>query len=701
MITNWTGLRRLCGLVVLAALPSTLGASNLPIPSRGESWSVLKTPHFLIISDARAGEVRDAARHLEALTVAVGKVTGLTINPSFMSTVVLLSSRVTFRSYCEALRGGSCADIGGLYQRGEFGDFLLIDGSDFDAARRTVSRELTHAIVEDSGPGVPVWLKEGVAEFYGDFSIVGSEIRAGSPNPAHLAEIRDHSTLPMATLLAVTEFSPEYTAPNLRRTFYAQSWLTAHCLLIGAPQRKGQLARYLDALAAGQPIESAFSASFGCSTEAFTKELLAYSQSSTMPLLKLPLAEVGSEEPSQPVPIPRDELLSRLGELFSYGRPDGPDAAMPLVDEGLAAAPESASALAMKGWLLSRKGQFDAATPVFERAVAAAPPLPLPYALYGAHLLRRVEGPGAASGSLAADVVKARQLFEKALALSPDYVPALIGFAQTTRGDAGADLTLAISRLERAYILAPARSDVAMLLAEFLGNAGQYARAGQIIDRSVATNPDAAIRSRARELRISLQTSATREMLKSGDTAGAARAIERGLAESPDPETREYLRRELARIREWAQVKELADMANRGDQAGALRSLETLLPTLTDPEAKSQAAALRDRLRAVPAAPTTTPSPTAQPSPTASGAQTSEVPTPPEGTSRYQEALEREALWQRETERYNQAVALNNRHDFEGALRIVEELAKSATNDEVKAAAVTFRNRLRARLGRS
>ena len=142
-------------------------------------------------------------------------------------------------------------------------------------------------------------------------------------------------------------------------------------------------------------------------------------------------------------------------------------------------------------------------------------------------------------------------------------------------------------------------------------------------------------------------------------------------------------------------------MSSRTARKAAMRSLEALLPTLTDPDAKLQATALQDRLRAVPAAPTTPPAPTAPPSPPASGAQTSEVPTPPEGSSRYQEALEREARWQRETERYNQAVVLNNRHDFEGALKILEELAKSATNDEVKAAAVAFRNRLRARLGRS
>lgn len=697
MITNQTNQRRLqclAVLVALAAVATTSVASEVPIPSPNASWSMLKTPHFRIISDARAWRVRDAARQLETLTAALGKATRLSVNLPALTTVLLPGSRVTFRSYCEFVVGRSCADLGGLYQSGEFGDYILIDGSDFDNARHLAFHELTHAIVRNSGPGVPLWLDEGLAEFYANFWMHGSDIRLGLPDLNHLAEIRDHGLLPIATWLDVTHTSREYTARDLHGIYYAQSWLTVHYLLIGAPQRKGQLTRYLHALSAGEQVEAAFTASFGCTTEDFFKELRTYSQRPTMSGLKFLVTDLGTEEPSQPVPIPRDELLSRLAEILAQRGPDGPDAAMPLIDEALESAPNSASALAMKGWFLSRKGQFDAATPVFDRAIAAGPLSPLPYVLFGTHLLRRIEGPAGLGGSPSpADLVKARDLFDRALALSPDYVPALIGFAQAFQAEPRADLTAAISRLDRAYTLAPGRSDVPFLLAQFLGNAGQYSRAGQVIDRSIAAHPDAAVRSQARELRIFLQTSATRELLNSGDTAGAVRVLERGLAETRDPEMIEFLSGELTRIRESERVKEAVDMANHGDRAGALRSLGELLPTLTDLAAKTQATTLLESLQEA------HPPTTAPPSST-SGVRTSDAIISPKDSEDRRRAIERETRSQHEAELYNQAVTLHNRGDSQGALKIVEELATSATNAEVKTAAVAFRARILARLGR-
>ena len=252
--------------------PSVRG---LEVPSARRTWLALQTPHFLIVSDARRGRVHDVALELERMVAAIGRVAPLLARSYLPIEAFLFASDSDFEDYCTAVAGRSCNGLAGLFVPGRHRNYILISPSRFEEARAIACHELTHSFVRNTSPDIPLWLNEGLAEFYGSFTAVGKDIRIGRPDEQHLATLRQKGLLPLATVLAVTDDSPEYNTQGLRPIFYAESWLLTHYLLVETPKGRTRLSEYLARLQRGEDREQAFHAAFGTGTEEFKKELSA------------------------------------------------------------------------------------------------------------------------------------------------------------------------------------------------------------------------------------------------------------------------------------------------------------------------------------------------------------------------------------------------------------------------------------------
>jgi len=118
-------------------------------------------------------------------------------------------------------------------------------GDDFEI---DVRHECTHAIIHTVVSGLPLWLDEGLAEY---FEVHKSERSSNNP---HLAELRRQ--LPTAeppqldALEGITDFA------QLGREEYRDSFGWVHFLLHGPPAAHEELVNYLADLRAGQPTEA-------------------------------------------------------------------------------------------------------------------------------------------------------------------------------------------------------------------------------------------------------------------------------------------------------------------------------------------------------------------------------------------------------------------------------------------------------------
>jgi hypothetical protein len=115
-------------------------------------------------------------------------------------------------------------------------------GDDFETDLR---HECTHALLNAALPVVPLWLDEGLAEYFE----VPAEHRARE-NP-HLSSVRWGARLGQVPALESLEAVRDLSAMN--RTKYRQAWAWVHFMLHGPPEAHDELVRYLSDIQALTP----------------------------------------------------------------------------------------------------------------------------------------------------------------------------------------------------------------------------------------------------------------------------------------------------------------------------------------------------------------------------------------------------------------------------------------------------------------
>jgi hypothetical protein len=145
------------------------------------------------------------------------------------------------------------------------GDELLVYTFRGDRIRQDLRHELTHALLHSGLKDVPLWLDEGLAEFF--------ELPPGSEgvNPQHLEQIRKGPFAPdmgrLERLHQVADMSPAE---------YRESWAWVHLMLRGPADGKVALLAYLQQLritAAPGPLQPRLTAAVPGLTDALESHL--------------------------------------------------------------------------------------------------------------------------------------------------------------------------------------------------------------------------------------------------------------------------------------------------------------------------------------------------------------------------------------------------------------------------------------------
>lgn len=105
--------------------------------------------------------------------------------------------------------------------------------------------EATHAILNSALPVVPLWLDEGLAEY---FEIPAERRRHGSP---HLRPIRLAAWL--GNVPALEDLEQRSQISEMGRSEYRNAWAWVHFLLHGPPTARAELRRYLAEIQALTP----------------------------------------------------------------------------------------------------------------------------------------------------------------------------------------------------------------------------------------------------------------------------------------------------------------------------------------------------------------------------------------------------------------------------------------------------------------
>ncbi|HEV2645078.1 MAG TPA: DUF1570 domain-containing protein [Acidobacteriaceae bacterium] len=220
MVGLWLGL---AGAAVSAQAASPAG------------WVEARSAHFVVVSD---GSAKDAARVAEQFERMRMVFRALLPTPEAESalpvTVLAVKDRQGMRAVePAAYLAGSQINVAGLFLRAPDRNYILVRLDAQQAyAYGTVYHEYTHYMLRKADTWLPLWLNEGLAQFYENTEIDGKRAWVGESDAAAVSLLRRSDLIPVETLLRVDAGSAYYHDEAKGSVFYAESWALTHFLMV-------------------------------------------------------------------------------------------------------------------------------------------------------------------------------------------------------------------------------------------------------------------------------------------------------------------------------------------------------------------------------------------------------------------------------------------------------------------------------------
>ncbi len=572
----------LVAFLLAAPIASPAGAAVQP-PRERERWASITVDEFTILGNVPDRELRDAATRTLRLRDALAMMTTLRVHSPLPTKIYVFADERSFVPYRDAANGRVSENTAGVFLPRSEGNYVLMVTSRLDSASHIIQHELTHHFLRSTIPeGVPLWFSEGLAEFYSTFETVGDAINVGRPRDDHLQFLRSESLLPAAKLFSIDENSTEYNEGVRRGVFYAEAWMLVHDLMLGTPGRAKQVGTFLTQIANGVPSPAAFRAAFGMSDEEVDRELRRYLRQPAFNYTRLTSADFRNA-PAIPAAavLTRDDELASLGDLLVHCTPAAIADGEAFLNEALRLNPKHAGAtasLALVNVLRNRRSEADA---LYVRAVELGTKEWLAYAFAADSLLDHVS-------PSSADLLKARALYEKAMALNPGAAHAYAGYGMTFVGGDG-DPKSGIAALEKAVKLDPRDVDSFANLALLYLHNGRRADAAKLIDGPLAEAGDR--RVRVRDALLTFDANDAIEQIRAGRTAEGTEALTRIMPEVHDPAVRAQVEELLCTVQSYTRREDQAREYNRAVSfavsrkwSEALAIVDRLLPEVKDAE---------------------------------------------------------------------------------------------------------------------
>lgn len=230
---------------VRAALIGTLLAlltASVPVPARADRWpDEYQAGRFLCHADFSLAEYRPLLDALPALEQDVNELLGL--QPSHDPIYVFLFRRTsTYNAYVRRyFPEAPTRKALFIKERGLNMVFARL-GDEFEVDLR---HECTHALLNAALPVTPLWLDEGLAEY---FEVAAEQRVAGNP---HHKYVRWNAYLGQTPRLEELEQIRDLS--QMTRSRYRQAWAWVHFMLHGPPEARQELQQFLADLQALTP----------------------------------------------------------------------------------------------------------------------------------------------------------------------------------------------------------------------------------------------------------------------------------------------------------------------------------------------------------------------------------------------------------------------------------------------------------------
>jgi Tfp pilus assembly protein PilF len=391
-------------------------SSLLTARDKTESWIEITSPHFVVATNANEKQGRRVADQFERMrSVFHTLFPKLRIDPDSPIIVLAIKDEKDFRALePESYLAKGQLKIGGLFLRAADKNYVLMRlDAEGDHPYAVVYHEYTHLLLSKA-EWFPLWLNEGLAQFYENTDIHEKDVSLGQANGADIQLLRQYKLLPLATLFAVDHNSPYYHDENKGSIFYAESWALTHYLYIkGSQEKTNRLAQYADLVSKKVDPVTAATTAFG-DLKRLECDLNGYVQQVRFNYFAMKTSTEVDESTFKVQALTPPQADALRADFLAYN--ERTTDARALLDQVLKEDPNNVSAHETAGFLEFRQGHIDAAKKWYAQAIQLDSQSYLAHYYFSSISMQGAMTP--------AEETQAEASLRRAIELNPSFAPA-------------------------------------------------------------------------------------------------------------------------------------------------------------------------------------------------------------------------------------------------------------------------------------
>lgn len=382
-----------------------------------EQWAEVSSSHFAVLTDSNEKQARHILDQFERMRWVFKTLFPKTnVDPAAPIVVFAAKNRKSFQALePEVYLAKGQLNLAGLFIRTQDKNYVLLRlDADQEHPFASVYHEYTHLQFSSTAEWMPIWLNEGIAEFFQNTEIRDKDVQLGEPSRNDILFLRQNRLIPLPVLFKIDASSPYYHEEEKGSIFYAESWALTHYLQI-SDREKGthRLSDYMTLLSHHEDSLSAAVQAFG-NLKQLQSELENYIRAGAYKQFVLSSTAAPIDETTYKVSMltKAQADAARADVLAGVGRTQD---ARALLESVLKTEPNNVEAHETMGFVEFREGNRDAARKCYEEAVK------LDSQSYLAHyyfaVMSRSTGDRAQEASIEASL-------QAAIRLNPRFAPA-------------------------------------------------------------------------------------------------------------------------------------------------------------------------------------------------------------------------------------------------------------------------------------
>jgi tetratricopeptide (TPR) repeat protein len=354
------------------ALLCLVVATSVWARDNGSGWVEVRSPHFTVVTDAGDRQGRHVLAQFERMRwVFQSTLPGANLDPSNPIVVIAVKGQKDMEALEPAayLAKGQIG-LGGLFSRSTDKNYILVRlDVEGEHPWSFVYHEYTHLAEGSATEWMPLWLNEGLAEFFQNTEVQDKQVLLGQVSYNDLQLLRQNRLIPLPVLFKVDATSPYYHQEQKGDLFYAESWALTHYLEVADfKDHANRLGKYLQLVNKGMDSVTAAEQAFG-DLKTLQKLLDDYTRAGQYTYFRKSTEAVPLDESAFAVtPLTLAEADAIRGDfLVQVGRMDD---ARALLDQALKADPNNVKAHEAMGLIEFRAGHREEAKKWYEEAAA-------------------------------------------------------------------------------------------------------------------------------------------------------------------------------------------------------------------------------------------------------------------------------------------------------------------------------------------